>query len=179
MINRFILALIVINFVLLFGCEREEEVTPPVEAVPIQQLDTFTTEHKDAGILKWTLIGKSSEFRANTVTVQSPKVEIYEEGKISITLTSKTGYYYTKGKDKDNLYLNSEVVGVNENGTLYTEKLQWRNKNGTLFSPTEVKIVRGDSTWNGTDMVANPNLETVTMSNNRFELFPKDEDINE
>ena len=174
-----ILAIILLSSISVIGCDREEEEITTDEKTPIQQLETFTTQHKEAGVLKWELVGKSSEFHGTLVTVKSPEVEIYEDEKISITLTSQIGHYYTEGKNKDNLYLEGDVVGVNENGKLYTEKLQWRNKDGTLYSPTEVKIVRGDSTWYGNKMVGNPNLETITMSNNRFELFPKDEDINE
>ncbi len=174
-----ILVIVLLSSISVIGCNREDEVTITDDTAPIQQFETFTTQHKEAGVLKWELVGKSSEFHGTLVTVVSPEVEIYEDGKISITLTSQIGHYYTEGKNKDNLYLVGDVVGINENGKLFTEKLQWRNRDGTLYSPTEVKIVRGDSTWYGNKMVGNPNLETITMSNNRFELYPKDEDINE
>ena len=164
--------------IVVIGCEREEE-NQPAEPTPTQQLETFSTQHTEAGVLKWTLIGESSEVRREKVVVQNPKVQIFEEGQLSITLTSKTGQLFRIGKRKDNLYLEGEVVGVNENGTLYTEELQWQNKDGTLYSPTEVKIVRGDSTWYGTEMIANPDLETLRMSENRFTLYPKDEEIND
>lgn len=174
-----ILGIVLLTSISVIACNREVEVTPQEETAPIQQFQTFTTQHKEAGVLKWELVGKSSKFHGTLVTVNSPQVEIYEDGEISITLTSQIGHYYTEGKNKDNLYLLGDVVGVNENGKLYTEKLQWRNNDGTIYSPTEVKIVRGDSTWYGYKMKGNPNLETITMSNNRFELYPKDEDINE
>lgn len=172
-----------ISLLVVIGCERDEE-NPPAEPAPIQQLDTFTTQHTEEGVLKWTLVGDSSEMqenkaRENKIIVQNPKVQIYEEGKISITLTSLTGELYSSGRKKNNVYLQGKVVGVNENGTLHTELLEWQNKDGTLYAPNEVKIMRGDSTWYGTEMVANPNLETVTMTNNRFRLYPKDEEINE
>ena len=136
-------------------------------------------QHREAGVLKWTLVGQSSEMQKHRIIVKNPKVEIFEEGKISLTLTGKQGQYFRLGTKKDNLYLYDNVVGVNEKGKLYSEELHWRNKDGTLYSPTEVKIVRGDSTWYGIEMVANPDLETVTMSKNRFTLYPKDEEINE
>lgn len=161
------------------GCEREEEIHTEEEPPPLQQLSTFTTQHREQGLLKWTLEGVTSEMQGDTIIVQNPKVQIFEEGEVSITLTGNTGQYYSSGVNKDNLFLTGDVVGVNENGTLYTEEIEWRNKDGTLYSPVEVKIVRGDSTWYGTEMVANPNLETVKMSNNRFQLYPKDEEINE
>lgn len=181
--KKLVIVFVLVCFTVVFSCDREEEsqsTTPP----PLQQLQTFTTQHTKGGVLKWTLVGETSELReskaiGNRVIIQNPKVQIYEEGKVSITLTSKTGQLFSSGSKRNNVYLKGEVVGVNENGSLYTEELEWRNKEETLYSPTEVKVVRGDSTWNGTEMVANPNLETVKMSNNRFRLYPKDEEINE
>lgn len=184
--NKLIITWVCICFSLMIGCDREEEVTQRSESLPLQQLETFSTQHREAGILKWTLVGDSSKLISNNnsrledeMVVQNPTVEIYEAGQVSLKITSKIGKYYPTGKEKDNLYLYGEVVGINEKGSLYTEELQWRSKDGTLYSPVEVKIVRGDSTWYGTEMVANPDLETVKMSNNRFRLYPKDEEINE
>ncbi len=181
--QKYAIAFILVCFTVVLGCDREEESqsTPPP---PLQQLQTFTTQHTEEGVLKWKLVGETSELReskaiGNRVIIQNPKVQIYEEGKVSITLTSKTGQLFSTGIKKNNVYLKGEVVGVNENGSLYTEELEWRSKEETLYSPLEVKVVRGDSTWVGTEMVANPNLETVKMSNNRFRLYPKDEEINE
>lgn len=170
-------------FTFVLGCEREEENQPAVPP-PIQQLHSFSTQHTEEGVLKWTLVGETSELReskaiGNRIIVQNPKVQIFEEGKVSITLTSKKGILFSTGSKRNNVYLKGEVVGVNNNGSLYTEELEWRNKEDILYSPTEVKVVRGDSTWYGIEMTANPNLETVKMSNNRFRLYPKDEEINE
>lgn len=179
-------ALICICFLFAVGCDREDEVTQKTENLPVQQLESFSTQHREAGVLKWTLVGDSSKLVSDTSTrsademiVQNPVVEIYEEGKVSLKVTSKTGKYYPSGKNRNNLYLFGDVVGTNEKGQLFTQELQWRNKDGTLYSPVEVKIVRGDSTWYGSEMVADPDLETVKMSNNRFRLYPKDEEINE
>ncbi len=175
-------------FCLLFliACEREEDVSEPTESLPVQQLDSFSTQHREAGILKWTLVGDASKLISdnsrnvgNEMIVENPTVEIYEDGKISLKITAKTGKYYPSGKNRNDLFLYEDVVGINEKGQLFTEELQWRDKDGTLYSPVKVKIVRGDSTWIGTEMVANPDLETVKMSNNRFRLYPKDEEINE
>lgn len=168
------------------ACEREEDVSEPTESLPVQQLDSFSTQHREAGILKWTLVGDASKLISNNsrnvgneMIVENPTVEIYEEGKISLKITAKTGKYYPSGKNRNDLFLYEDVVGINEKGQLFTEELQWRDKDGTLYSPVKVKIVRGDSTWIGTEMVANPDLETVKLSNNRFRLYPKDEEINE
>ncbi len=167
-----------ISLSLITGCEREDE-KEAKDPLPAQQLETFSMQHTEAGVKRWYLSGESSEIRKDKVIVKNPKVQIFEEGKISITLTGDKGEFFPTGKQKDNLYFYGGVVGVNESGTLFTEELHWLNKEGNLYSPTEVKLVRGDSTWHGIEMVANPDLETVKMSNNRFKLYPKDEETNE
>ncbi len=179
----------VLNLFLLLAftaCRQEENGQQPVDPEPTQQLEQFAMQHTEAGVLKWTLvgevltiIGEESDVSRDKVTVQNPKVQIFEEGQVAITLTSKRGQHFLRGKEKDNLHLREDVVGISENGTLYTEELFWQNKKGTLYAPNEVKIVRGNSTWYGTEMVANPTLETVNMENNRFTLYSKDEEIHD
>lgn len=151
----------------------------PVEAVPTQKLERFSTQHTQAGIVKWTLVGDTSTFHGSYVEVENPTVEIFEDGVVSITLTSQKGKQFLTGSEKDNLHLSGNVVGVSKNGTLYSEILHWQNRVDRLYAPDEVTLVRGDSTWVGTEMYANPTLETVEMKNNQFKLYPKDEKTDE
>ena len=150
-----------------------------VETVPTQKLERFSTQHTEAGIVKWTLVGDTSTFHGSYVEVENPTVEIFEDGVVSITLNSRKGKQFLTGSEKDNLHLSGDVVGVSENGTLYSELLHWQNRVGRLYAPDEVTLVRGDSTWVGTEMYANPTLETVEMKNNQFKLYPKDEKTDE
>ena len=150
-----------------------------LEAVPTQKLERFATQHTEAGILKWTLVGDTSTFHGSYIDVENPTVEIFEDGVVSITLTSQKGKQFLTGSEKDNLHLLGKVVGVSEDGTLYSEILHWQNRVGRLYAPAEVTLVRGDSTWVGTEMFANPTLETVKMKNNQFKLYPKDEKADE
>ena len=150
-----------------------------LEAAPTQKLERFATQHTEAGILKWTLVGDTSTFHGSYIEVENPTVEIFEDGVVSITLTSQTGKQFLTGSEKDNLHLFGKVVGVSEDGTLYSEILHWQNRAGRLYAPDEVTLVRGDSTWVGTEMFANPTLETVKMKNNQFKLYPKDEKADE
>ena len=150
-----------------------------VEAVPTQKLGRFSTQHTEAGILKWTLVGDTSTFHGSYVEVQNPTVQIFENGDVSITLTSEKGKRFLNGTKRDNLHLTGNVVGVSENGKLFAEILHWQNLAGRLYAPDEATVVRGDSTWTGTQMLANPTLETVKMKNNRFKLYPKDEKTDE
>lgn len=147
----------------------------PVETVPTQQVNGFSTQHTEAGVLKWTLVGETSTFHGSYIEVQNPTVQIFEDGVVSMTLNSQKGKQFLTGSEKNNLHFIGEVVGVSEDGTLYSEILYWQNLAGRLYGPDEVTLVRGDSTWVGTEMFANPTLKTVKMKNNQFELYSKDE----
>ena len=150
-----------------------------VEAVPKQKLNEFSTQHTEAGVLKWTLIGDTSTFHGSYVEVKNPTVQIFENGVVSITLNSETGKQFLNGTKRNNLHLTGNVVGVSKDGKLFTETLHWQNLAGRLYAPDEATVVRGDSTWTGTEMFANPTLETVKMKNNEFTLYPKDEKAHE
>ena len=151
----------------------------PVETVPAQKVEGFSTQHTEAGVIKWTLIGDTSTFHGSYIEVQNPTVQIFEDGVVSMTLNSRKGKQFLTGSEKDNLHLSGDVVGVSVNGTLYSEILHWQNRAGRLYAPDEVTLVRGDSTWVGTEMFANPALKTVKMKNNQFELYSKDEKTHE
>lgn len=151
----------------------------PAETVPTQKVDGFSTQHTEAGIVKWTLVGDTSTFHGSYIEVQNPTVQIFEDGVVSITLNSQKGKQFLTGSEKDNLHLSGEVVGVSESGILYSEILHWQNRVNRLYAPDEVTLVRGDSTWVGTEMYAHPTLKTVKMKNNQFKLHSKDEKTHE
>ena len=151
----------------------------PVGTVPTQKVERFSTQHTEAGIVKWTLVGDTSTFHGSYIEVENPTVQIFEDGAVSITLNSEKGKQFLTGSEKDNLHLSGNVVGVSEDGTLYSEILHWQNRAGRLYGPDEVTLVRGDSTWIGTEMFANPTLKTVTMKDNQFKLHSTDENTHE
>ena len=144
-----------------------------VETLPSQKLNRFSTQHTEAGAVKWTLVGDTSTLHGSYVEVENPTVQIFEEGVVSITLNSQKGKQFLNGTKKDSLHLTGNVVGVSKDGKLFTETLHWQNLAGRLYAPDEATVVRGDSTWVGTEMFANPTLETVKMKNNRFKLYSK------
>ncbi len=121
----------------------------------------------------------AASFHQDFVEVKNPTVEIFEDGRLAIRLTSKKGIHFLTGADKDNLHLSGDVAGISENGKLYTEALEWWNKSGRLYAPNQATVVRGDSTWVGVKMQANPTLETVKMEKNQFRIYPKDENTDE
>lgn len=164
------------------ACKNTEPPVTPSDAQtepPQQKVESFSTQHTEAGVVKWTLIGDASTFHGNYIEVENPTVQIFEEGTVSITLNSKKGKQFLTGNEKDNLHLTGDVVGVSKDGTLYSQILHWQNRVGRLYAPEEATLVRGDSTWVGVQMYANPTLKTVKMRDNQFKLHSTDEKTHE
>jgi LPS export ABC transporter protein LptC len=154
------------------ACNKEkDELTQPTDGAPQQTLERFSTSHAEAGVTKWTLIGDSAKFRNDVIQVQNPTVQIFEEGEVAITITGDRGEII---RTNNNIEVFDNVVGVSQDGKLYTDELHWLNLEGKLFAPNESTLVRGDSTMIGKEMDGNPTLEVVTMKDVKFKLYSKD-----
>ena len=156
-----------------FGCDKaDEEPMQPVQETPQQILSTFSTQHAEGGITRWTLVAEKATFLKEIVEVQKPRVQIFEEGKWAITITGDRGELIESSSD---IHIFENVVGKSQDGHLYTDELHWRNSDGKLFAPNTSTIVRGDSTMVGQELEGDPTLEVVVMKNVQSKIYPKDE----
>lgn len=159
------------------GCDSgQEDATQLAEEVPQQTLHGFSTNHTQAGVVKWVLVGSEATILKKTIAVKAPIVEIFEDGELKITLRGKRGEIIKRSND---IQLFDRVVGESRDGKLYTDELHWRDRDDILYAPNLSKIVRGDSTVTGDELEASPSLENLTMKNTRFKINPKDEKVNE
>ncbi|MCZ6676181.1 MAG: LPS export ABC transporter periplasmic protein LptC [Candidatus Poribacteria bacterium] len=155
------------------GCGKgEDELTQPAEEIPQQILHKFSTKHTEAGITRWTLVADSAKFLEEIVHVQNPTVQIFQEGRLEITVTGDRGEII-----QNDIKVYDNVVGTSQDGVLHTNELYWRNRDGKLYAPNVSRIVRGDSTMVGRELEADPALEVVTMKKTQFQMYPKDEKI--
>ena len=155
------------------GCGKgEDELTQPAEKIPQQILHKFSTKHTEAGITRWTLVADSAKFLEEVVHVQNPTVQIFQEGRLEITVTGDRGEII-----QNDIKVYDNVVGTSQDGVLHTNELYWRNRDGKLYAPNVSRIVRGDSTMVGRELEADPALEVVTMKDTQFQIYPKDEKI--
>ena len=165
-----------LTFYMIFravGCDRgQEELTQPLEEIPEQILQQFSTKHTESGVTKWTLIADLGAFMETVVYVQNPTIQIVEGGQVTITVTGDRGEII---QSNNNLKVFDNVVGTSQNGVLYTNELHWRNRDGKLYAPNESEIVRCDSAMVGREMESRPSLEVVTMKHVRFKLYARDE----
>ena len=165
--------LLVALSLLTLGCDKiDEEPTQPAQETPQQILYQFSTQHADGGITRWTLVARQATFLKESIQMQKPRVEIFEEGKWAITITGERGELIESSSD---IYIFENVVGKSQDGYLYTDELHWRNNDGKLFAPNISTIVRGDSTMVGRELEGDPTLEVVIMKNVQSKIYPKDE----
>ena len=124
--------------------------------------------------MRWTLTGDSAVFLDTVIQVQQPTVQIFEDGQVSMTITGDRGEIVRITND---IKVYDNVVGLSENGKLYTNELHWRNFENKLYAPNESEIVRGDSAMVGQEMEGNASLEIVTLKDVKFKLYSKDEQV--
>ena len=173
--NCFLFVLTACLIFLCVGCDKgQEKLTHPVEEIPEQILQSFSTTHTESGVTRWKLIADSAEFMKAVAYVQNPTIEIFEEGQTAIMVTGDRGEIIESSND---LKVFDNVVGISRNGVIHTDELHWRNRDGRLYAPNESKIARGVSTMVGREMEGDPSLEVVTMKNVQFTLYSKDENI--
>ena len=179
---------------IIISCGDDENTNNTVSEEKItQEIISFTTNHTQAGYLKWSLKAKKAMFlETHEILITEPSVRIYETPKSSenteksmtdkvendspqfITVTGDKGKVDDRTK---NMEIFGNVEGVSDDGTLYTNELFWKEKEGLIYAPGKVKIVRGDSVMLGQNMTADPSLEVVNMEDVAFTLYPKDEKI--
>ncbi len=165
--------LLVVLSLLTIGCDKaDEELTQPVQEKPQQILYDFSTQHREGGIARWTLVADKAEFLKEITYLQNPTVQIFQDGKLAITITGDHGEIIQSSND---VHVLENVVGKSQDGHLYTDELHWRNSDGKLYTPNASKIVRGDSTMIGQEMEGDPALEVVIMKDVRSKIYPKDE----
>ncbi len=156
-----------------FGCgaERQETADDPIDALIEKfSMDRFRREEK-----RWNLKGKQAEIRRkNRIVVHEPRLMLYEEGKAVCVVTGDTGDLDEKSGD---MTIHGNVRAVSEDGEMFSDKLLWNEEDGTLISPGDVELRRGDSTVWAKSMEGEPNLSKVKLLDATFQLRAKDETI--
>ena len=156
-----------------FGCgaERQETTDDPIDAlIESFSMDRFRGEEK-----RWNLKGKQAEIRGkNRIVVHQPQLTLYEEGKTVCVVTGDTG---NLDKSSHSMKIHGNVRAVSNDGEMFSDQLLWNEEDGTLISPGDVELRRGDSTVWAKSMVSEPNLSKVELLNATFQLRAKDEKI--
>jgi len=162
--------------VILFssGCGREEnQVDTSTGENVVQEIRDFSTQHTKGGEQRWTLVASVAYYyESHQTIVENPDITIFQDGNIAMTVTGDEGEV---NQNNNNLKVIGNVKCVSTDGTIYTNELHWKDKEGKIEAPGKVKIVRGDSVMFGEEMEADPELESVTLKKVNFTIYPKDE----
>jgi LPS export ABC transporter protein LptC len=164
--------------VILFssGCGREEnQVDTSVGEKAVQEILNFSSQHTKGEEQRWTLVAEVAYYyESHQTMVKNPDITIFQDGQIAMTVTGDEGEI---DQNKNNLKVIGNVKCVSTDGTIYTNELHWEDKEGKIFAPGKVRIVRGDSVMFGEGMEADPELESVTLKKVNFTIYPRDEKI--
>ena len=92
--------LLLVLGLLTIGCDKaDEELTQPVQEKPQQILYDFSTKHREGGIARWTLVADKAEFLKEITYLQNPTVQIFQDGKLAITITGDHGELIESSND--------------------------------------------------------------------------------
>ena len=169
------MVLVAVVLAMSVGCgadeERVDEETPVVA-----EIDTFAMDHYNGSEIRWTMTGDRAEVQkaGDALYVDNPRVLLYDTGAPSLTITGTSG---TIDKLNHDLTIEGSARAVAPDGVLLTEKLSWKDADGTLSSDTDVELRRRDSVIYGSAMTGQPDLRRLRFVDVTFRLNPEDETI--
>ena len=153
------------------GAERQETADDTILAL----IETFSMNRFSGEEKRWTLKGELAEIHEkNRIVVHQPQLTLYEEGEAVCVVTGDMGDLDEKSGD---MKIHGNVRAVSDDGEMFSDQLLWNEEDGTLVSPEDVELRRGDSTVWAKSMESDPNLSKVKLLDATFQLRAKDETI--
>lgn len=153
------------------GAERQETADDTIQAL----IETFKMNRFSGEEKRWTLKGELAEIHEkNRIVVHQPQLTLYDEGEAVCVVTGDMGDLDEKSGD---MKIHGNVRAVSDDGEMFSDQLLWNEEDGTLVSPEDVELRRGDSTVWAKSMESDPNLSKVKLLDATFQLRAKDETI--
>ncbi|MCP4228739.1 MAG: LPS export ABC transporter periplasmic protein LptC [bacterium] len=155
-----VIYIVIIISIGLSGCRRNEtSLSPPQEDMPDQVIEDFFLIETEGEEVVWKLTANRAEIYndAHRAEITTVKVDFYEEGEYTSTLTSDTGEIDTITNDmvaRGNVVVNS----MKEGAVLKTDELMWQSHTGLIVSEYPVTMERGDGIIKGKGFTATPGL---------------------
>jgi len=161
---------------LLQGCRRDDTtLSPPSGDVPDQIIEDFFLIETEGEEVVWKLTAKRADIYndVNRAEITVVKVDFYEEGEYTSTLTSDTGEIDTMTNDmvaRGHVVVNS----MKEGAVLKTDELMWQSHTGLIVSEYPVTMERGDGIIKGQGFTATPGLSEFKTSDMEA-ILPEDD----
>ena len=156
----FIFTVALFFYVSLPGCRRDDgSLSPPLENVPDQIIEEFFLIETEGEEVVWKLTAERAEIYndEHRAEITEVKIDFYEEGEYTSTLTSDTGEIDTITNDmvaRGHVVVNS----MKEGAVLKTDELMWQSHTGLIVSEYPVTMERGDGIIKGQGFTATPGL---------------------
>lgn len=162
------ISLIIFLTIFLINCNRDKKKTDMIrtieEKIPDVILYDFTYKHTKGSETSWILYAKEAEVLRdeNLIKVKNVNLVFYKDNKPDTTLTSKYGIV-NENENILSAISNVELKTV-DGDFLYTDVLNWIDKDARLYTDSPVKIIRkGGDIIEGVGLEANSKLEKITI----------------
>ncbi|HID55315.1 TPA: LPS export ABC transporter periplasmic protein LptC [Candidatus Poribacteria bacterium] len=166
-----ILSLIALHFI---GCSNEKIRSPSESERKLNyQLWGFSAEHRRDGRLRWRVRGRKAVFlKDGRVKITDPLLVIFDMGEKAAVIKGEEGEV---DQNREDVKITGEVEGISRKGRFYTQEVIWRDSQGKLFAPGEVKVVKGKSRVWGRKMISDPNMKFIELKEVKFNVRSEDE----
>lgn len=153
------LQIILLALLCIINCERDEKFEiPPVK----EKVIAFTLSHTQGSILTWKLKGERAIERGDTIIIYKVEINFFgDDGEITSILTADSGYVLNKTNDLKALG-NIQVESM-DSTILWTDELNWIEKEQKIITQEIVKYKKGDKLYRGKGMKADPDLKHIII----------------
>lgn len=148
----------------LWGCEKAPRAPGSEEGEKASiSFDGFKARGTRLGKLIWEAEARTAQVYAQRKAARAQEVRIryLQDGRLASLATAREAELGTESHD---IQAWGDVVVRSQNGVvLYAQRLNWDNRRQRLSSDGPVKVVRKDSVLTGRGLVADRDLQDVTV----------------
>ncbi len=115
--------------------------------------------------LQWTLVSKTARFENGETMVyfKDPKMDLFNNNKLTSKLRSETGFMNMVKKDAQ-LEKNVRVESKADGMVLLTSRLFFSTDKNKIWTDDPVTIIKGDTITKGLGFTANPDLSMIAIT---------------
>lgn len=127
-----------------------------------EKITTFTISEAQGDLIRWELQGESAVDRGDTVIIYRFLLKFYNcDGAITSTLKADSGYIFEETNDLK--ALGNVVVETDDSTTLWTDELNWKEKEQKIQTESTLKYKKGNTFYTGKGMEADPDLKCIVI----------------
>lgn len=151
--------LIIIVVLIIAGCDGDRSVQMPEYR---ERVTSFRLKEFSGTDLRWELEGTEAREKGDTIVVSKLHIDFYDENRRKkSTITSDSGYVFMQSNNLK--ALGNVVVETGDSSTLWTEELNWDNKEEKIKTDRIIKYKKGRNIYRGKGLESDPDLNRIII----------------